>query len=75
MAKCDRTVREAVRSVCELPMTSPNVSETIIAQDRGLIRAITALGTIEPSGPFEHILAPGGLDDWQYYCTDDNLTQ
>jgi hypothetical protein len=75
MAKCDRIVREAARSVCELPTTSPDVSETVIAQGRALVRAIEALGTIEPSGPFEHILAPGGLDGWQRYCTGDNSVQ
>jgi hypothetical protein len=75
MVKCDRIVQEAARSACELPMTSPNVSETVIAQGHALVRAIEALGTIEPSGPFEHILAPGGLDDWPHYCTGDNSAQ
>jgi len=49
MAKCDRIVRGAARSVCELPMTSPNVSETAKAQGRALVRAIKILGTIEPA--------------------------
>jgi hypothetical protein len=38
-------------------MTSPNVNETVIAHGKALVRAIEALGTFEPSGPFERALA------------------
>ncbi len=34
-------------------MTDPNVTDQIIAQGKALVRAIEALSTIEPSGPFE----------------------
>jgi hypothetical protein len=38
-------------------MTNPQLTDRIILQDRALVRAIEALGTIEPSGPFERALA------------------
>jgi hypothetical protein len=38
-------------------MTGPAHTEHIIAQGKALVRAIEALGTIEPSGPFEQALA------------------
>jgi hypothetical protein len=53
MVKCSGFAREAARSACELPMTTPYVAETVIAQGR----AIEALGTIEPTDPFERTLA------------------
>jgi hypothetical protein len=33
-------------------MTAPELTNRIIAQRRALVRAIEALGTIEPTGPF-----------------------
>ncbi len=38
-------------------MTDPTTTETIIQQGKALVRAIEAIGTIEPSGPFERALA------------------
>ena len=38
-------------------MTDPAHADGIIAQVRALVRAIEALGTIEPSGPLERALA------------------
>jgi hypothetical protein len=38
-------------------MTDPELADRIIAQGRALVRAIEALGTIEPTGPFERALA------------------
>jgi hypothetical protein len=34
-----------------------DLTDRIIAQGRALVRAIEALGTIQPSGPFERALA------------------
>jgi hypothetical protein len=34
-------------------MTDPSVTETVIEQGKALVRAIEAIGTIEPSGWFE----------------------
>jgi hypothetical protein len=34
-------------------MTDPDPTDQIIAQGKALVRVIEALGTIEPSGPFE----------------------
>jgi len=45
-------------------MTDPELTDRIIAQARALVRAIEALGTIEPSGWLERATgaaAPGGL--------------
>ncbi|MCK4472258.1 MAG: hypothetical protein KAW49_10780 [Anaerolineae bacterium] len=38
-------------------MTNPDLTDLIITQGRALVRAIEALGTIEPTGPFERALA------------------
>ena len=38
-------------------MTDPELIYRIIAQGKALVRAIEALGTIEPSGPFERAIA------------------
>jgi hypothetical protein len=38
-------------------MTVPALTDHIIAQGRALVRAIEALGTIEPAGPLERALA------------------
>jgi len=38
-------------------MTNPADTDRIISQGRALVRAIEALGTIEPTGPFERALA------------------
>jgi hypothetical protein len=38
-------------------MTDPALTEHIIAQGKAIVRAIEALGTIEPSGPFERAIA------------------
>jgi hypothetical protein len=40
-------------------MTSPDSSDSLIRQNRALVRAIEALTTIEPTGPFER--APARL--------------
>ena len=32
------------------------ITDRILTQDKALVRAIEALGTIEPSGPFERAL-------------------
>ena len=40
-----------------LRMTNPDLTDRIILQGRALVRAIEALGTIQPSGPFERALA------------------
>ncbi len=39
-------------------MTDPALTDRIIAQGHALVRAIEALGTIEPTSPFERVL-PG----------------
>jgi hypothetical protein len=36
---------------------NPELTDRIIAQGRALVRAIEALGTIEPTGPTERVLA------------------
>ncbi|MFQ6102045.1 MAG: hypothetical protein ACE5OS_12550 [Anaerolineae bacterium] len=38
-------------------MDNPKTVDRIITQGRALVRAIEALGTIEPSGPFEWAIA------------------
>jgi hypothetical protein len=38
-------------------MNNPALTDHIIAQGRALIRAIEAVGPIQPSGPFERALA------------------
>jgi hypothetical protein len=38
-------------------MTDPELTDRIISQGPALVRAIEALGTIEPTGPFECVLA------------------
>jgi hypothetical protein len=38
-------------------MTDPELTDRILRQGRALVRAIEALGTIEPTGPFERALA------------------
>ena len=38
-------------------MTDPELTYHIIAQGQALVRAIEALGTIEPSSPFERAMA------------------
>jgi hypothetical protein len=40
-----------------LQMTDPALTDRMIAQRRALVRAIEALGTIQPTGPFERALA------------------
>jgi hypothetical protein len=40
-----------------LQVTIPDPTNRIIAQGRALVRAIEALGTVEPSVPFERALA------------------
>jgi hypothetical protein len=42
-------------------MTNPTTTETVIEQ--ALVRAIEAIGTIEPSSPFERALA-AALPGW-----------
>lgn len=37
--------------------TDAEVTGRVIAQDRALVRAIEALGTIDPTGPFERAIA------------------
>lgn len=37
-------------------MTTPDYTDRIIAQGKALVRAIEALGTIEPTGPFGRAL-------------------
>jgi len=39
-----------------LQVTIPELADRIILQGRALVRAIEALGTIQPSGPFERAL-------------------
>jgi hypothetical protein len=38
-------------------MANPDLTDCLISQGLALVRAIEALGTIEPSGPFERALA------------------
>lgn len=38
-------------------MTDPELTNHILTQGRALVRAIEALSTIEPTGPFERALA------------------
>jgi hypothetical protein len=38
-------------------MAAPALTNRIIAPGRALVRAIEALGTIQPTGPFERALA------------------
>jgi hypothetical protein len=38
-------------------VADPAHTDRIIVQGQALARAIEALGTIEPTGPFEHVLA------------------
>ena len=38
-------------------MTEPELADRIIGQGRALARAIEALGTIDPTGPFERAIA------------------
>jgi hypothetical protein len=38
-------------------MIAPGLTDRILTQGRALVRAIEALGTIEPPGPFERALA------------------
>jgi len=38
-------------------MTNPDQTDRLISQGRALVRAIEALGTIKPTGPFERALA------------------
>jgi hypothetical protein len=38
-------------------MTTPAATDRILTQGRALVRAIEALGTIQPSGPVERALA------------------
>ena len=38
-------------------MTAPNVTEVVLQQGQVLVRAIEALGVIEPSAPFERAIA------------------
>ena len=40
-----------------LPMTDPELADHIITQAHTLVHAIEALGTIQPTGPFECALA------------------
>jgi hypothetical protein len=40
-----------------LQVTIPDLTNRIITQGKALVRAIEALGTIEPTGPFEWALA------------------
>ena len=40
-----------------LQVTIPDLTDRIIAQGKALVRAIEALGTIQPSSPFERALA------------------
>jgi hypothetical protein len=42
--------------VSKLEMTEPEFTDHIIAQGKALVRAIEALGTIEPTGPIEQVL-------------------
>jgi hypothetical protein len=43
--------------MCPCRMNEPALTDRIIAQGHALVRAIEALGTIEPSGPTERALA------------------
>ena len=38
-------------------MSNPTATDRILHQGKALVRAIEALGTIEPTGPFERTLA------------------
>ena len=38
-------------------MTNPELTDRILRQGRALVRAIEALATIQPTGPFERALA------------------
>jgi hypothetical protein len=38
-------------------VTNPELIDHILRQGRALVRAIEALGTIQPSGPFQRALA------------------
>ena len=40
-----------------LQVTNPDPTDRIVAQSRALVRAIEALGTIQPGGPCERALA------------------
>ncbi len=44
-------------------MTDPAITETVIEQGKALVRAIEAIGTIEPSGPLERALV-AALPEW-----------
>ena len=43
-----------------LPMPNPDTTPRIIRQGRALVRAIEALGTIDPTGWFERAIAGPG---------------
>lgn len=45
-------------------MINPELADHIIAQGKVLVRAVAALATIEPSGPFERVLATVPATDW-----------
>jgi hypothetical protein len=48
----------SIYSIAHSPrMIAPALTNRTIAQGRALVRAIEALGTIEPSGPFERAVA------------------
>lgn len=38
-------------------MTNPDHTDCVIAQGKALVRVVNVLGAIEPSGPFERVLA------------------
>ncbi len=44
-------------------MPDPTTTETVIQQDKALVRAIEAIGTIEPSDPLEQALV-AVLPEW-----------
>ena len=51
-SQSDLTSHSAIRQ-----MSNPELTDRIIAQGKALVRAIEALGTIEPTGPTERVLA------------------
>jgi len=46
-------------------MTDPTLTDHLITQGRVLVRAIEALGTIEPTGPFERGLGDSSRSEIQ----------
>jgi hypothetical protein len=49
-------------------VTDPELTDHILRQGRALVRAIEALGTIQPFGPFERALACLLMDAYKRGC-------